>query len=100
MAGAKILAHIFKSRVQYNPQYKVKDMRGELETSYNLNVSKTMVKRAKRFALEKLEDSFFDDYKKLEAYGIEIRNSNPGSDVDINISNDALEQGKRKFLRM
>lgn len=72
-------------------------MRGELKISYDLNVSKTIVKRAKRFALEKFEGSFFEDYKKLEAYG---RTSNPGSDVVINISNDALEQGKRKFLRM
>ncbi|KAH0642143.1 hypothetical protein KY290_033745 [Solanum tuberosum] len=79
-ANANTLAHLFKRKVQYNPQLKVK--------------------RAKRLALEKLEGSFLDDYNKLEAYGQELRTSNPGSDVVINISKEALLQGKRKFLRM
>ncbi|WMV41100.1 hypothetical protein MTR67_034485 [Solanum verrucosum] len=65
-----------------------------------MNVSTSKVKRAKRLALEKLEGSFLNDYNKLEAYGQELRTSNPRSDVFINISKEALLQGKRKFLRM
>ncbi|XP_059310700.1 uncharacterized protein LOC132062068 [Lycium ferocissimum] len=57
-------------------------------------------KRAKREVLETLEGSFTDNYKKLEAYANELRESNPGSDVVINLSKEALAQGKRKFLRM
>ncbi|XP_033508926.1 uncharacterized protein [Nicotiana tomentosiformis] len=75
-------------------------MRGELDTDLSLNVTKSTLKRAKRLALEKLEGSFLDDYNKLEAYGQEIKHSNPGSDVVINISKDALAEGKRRFLRM
>ncbi|KAH0651029.1 hypothetical protein KY284_030941 [Solanum tuberosum] len=56
--------------------------------------------RAKRMALEKLEGSFIDDYNKLEAYAQELKQSNPKSDVLINISRNALAKGKRKFLRM
>ncbi|XP_019246323.1 PREDICTED: uncharacterized protein LOC109225975 [Nicotiana attenuata] len=37
---------------------------------------------------------------RLEAYAQELRDSNPGSDVVINISKDALAEGKRRFLRM
>ncbi|XP_075108708.1 uncharacterized protein LOC142180391 [Nicotiana tabacum] len=99
-ASAKTLAQYFKNKVQDNPKYKVKDMRGELDTDLSLNVTKSTLKRAKRLALEKLEGSFLDDYNKLEAYGQEIKHSNPGSDVVINISNDALAEGKRRFLRM
>ena len=44
--------------------------------------------------------SFIDDYNKLEAYAQELKQSNPESDVLINISKDALAKGKRKFLRM
>lgn len=98
--NANTLAHLFKRKVQYNPQYKVKDMRQELETFFKMTASTSKVKRAKRLALEKLEGSFVDDYNKLEAYGQELRTSNPGSDVVINISKEALQQGKRKFLRM
>uniref|UniRef100_A0A3Q7J7Q6 Uncharacterized protein n=1 Tax=Solanum lycopersicum TaxID=4081 RepID=A0A3Q7J7Q6_SOLLC len=51
-------------------------------------------------ALEKLDDSFINDYNKLEAYAQEINQPNPGSDVLINISKVALAEGKRKFLKM
>ncbi|KAM3283883.1 hypothetical protein P3S67_022681 [Capsicum chacoense] len=50
--------------------------------------------------LQKLEGSFVDEYNKFEAYAQEIRSSNPGSDVVINISKDDLAEGKMHFLRM
>ncbi|XP_060170969.1 uncharacterized protein LOC132601938 [Lycium barbarum] len=99
-ADQNTLAQLFKKKVQCNPKYKVKDLRRELENNFDLNVTKAKLKRAKLLALQKLEGSFVDDYKKLEAYGQEVRQSNPGTDVVINISRSALEEGKRKFLRM
>ncbi|KAK4348154.1 hypothetical protein RND71_034493 [Anisodus tanguticus] len=50
--------------------------------------------------LEELGGSYNDEYNTLESYANELRNSNPGSDVVINLSRDALEKGVRKFLRM
>jgi len=94
------LVQYFKNKLQNNPKYKVKDMRGELENDLKLNVCQSKLKRAKRMSLEKLEGSFIDDYNKLEAYAQELKQSNPGSDVLINISKDALAEGKRNFLRM
>ncbi|KAK6773679.1 hypothetical protein RDI58_028917 [Solanum bulbocastanum] len=44
--------------------------------------------------------SFLDDFNRIEAYANELRLSNLSSDIVINLSKDALEQGKRKFLRM
>ena len=43
-------------------------MRGELENDLKLNVCQSKLKRDKRMALEKLDDSFINDYNKLEAY--------------------------------
>ncbi|XP_049381397.1 uncharacterized protein LOC125845958 [Solanum stenotomum] len=83
-----------------NPQYKLKDMRKDLKDQFNLNASTSKLKRAKRMALQKLLGSFLDDFNRIEAYANELRLSNPGSDIVINLSKDALEQGKRKFLRM
>ncbi|XP_075099960.1 uncharacterized protein LOC142176381 [Nicotiana tabacum] len=51
-------------------------------------------------ALQQLQGSFLDDYNRLEAYTNEIRESNPGSDVVINLSKDVVAEGKRRFLRM
>ncbi|XP_019248438.1 PREDICTED: uncharacterized protein LOC109227695 [Nicotiana attenuata] len=74
------IAHYFKGKLQDNPKYKCR--------------------RAKRMILETLDGSFADEYNKLDAYAIELRESNPGSDVVINISKNALENGKRRFLRI
>ncbi|KAF3650004.1 hypothetical protein FXO38_17365 [Capsicum annuum] len=60
----------------------------------------TKMKRVKRIILEKLDGSFIDDFNKLEIYAQELRDTNPGSNVVINISKDVLVQGKRRFLRM
>ncbi|XP_016582287.2 uncharacterized protein LOC107879869 [Capsicum annuum] len=99
-ADSTTLAKYFRNKLQNNPKYKVKDMRGELENNFTLNVCQSKLKRAKRMTLEKLEGSFIDEYNKLEAYAQEIRRSNPESDVVINISKDALAEGKTQFLRM
>ncbi|PHT89553.1 hypothetical protein T459_04666 [Capsicum annuum] len=68
-------------------------MRKNVHDRFSLNVSYTKMKRVKRIILEKLEGSFIDDFNKLEAYAQELRDTNFGSDVVINISKDALKQG-------
>ncbi|XP_070047306.1 uncharacterized protein [Nicotiana tomentosiformis] len=62
-----------------------------VKAAFNINVSHSKCKRANRMILEKMEGSFADDYNKLEAYVNELRYSNPGTDVVINISKDALD---------
>ncbi|PHT42480.1 hypothetical protein CQW23_16505 [Capsicum baccatum] len=54
------------------------------------------VKKVKRLVLEKLEGSYIDEFNKLEAYAKELGESNPGTDVIINISKEALDQGKTR----
>nr|XP_016487065.1 PREDICTED: uncharacterized protein LOC107807234 [Nicotiana tabacum] len=76
------LARYFKRKIQNNPKFKIKEMKG------------------KENVLEKLEGSYLDEYNKLEAYAQELRETNPGTDVVIQISKDAMEEGKRRFLRM
>ncbi|WMV47622.1 hypothetical protein MTR67_041007 [Solanum verrucosum] len=100
LATYHTLVVYFKDEVQNNPKYPIKDMREILEKKFKLNVLKSKLKKAKTMALDKLEGGFKDDYNRLEAYGQELRQSNPGSDMVINISKDALEQGIRRFLRM
>ncbi|XP_060194913.1 uncharacterized protein LOC132624104 [Lycium barbarum] len=99
-ATQQALAHYFKNKVQNNPKYKVKDMRQDLDDQFSRNISASKMKRVKRLILEKLEGSYLDDFNRLEAYAQELRDSNPGTDVVINVSKEALEQGKRRFLRM
>ncbi|XP_070034423.1 uncharacterized protein [Nicotiana tomentosiformis] len=94
------IAHYFKRKLQDNLKYKVREMVLDLKRIFELNMSHGKCKRTKRMILETLDGSFTDEYNKLDAYTIELRESNPGSDVMINISNNALENGKRRILRM
>ena len=48
------------------------------------------MKRIKRLVLEKLDDSYVDDFSKLEGYSQELRDSNFGTYVIINIFKEAL----------
>ncbi|XP_069152409.1 uncharacterized protein [Solanum lycopersicum] len=100
-ATQQALAHYFKNRVQNDPNCKVTEMRKIVDDNFNLNISYSKMKRVKRLVLEKLDGSYVDDFNKLEGYAQELRDSNPGTDVIINISKEALlEHGQRKFLRM
>ncbi|XP_060202219.1 uncharacterized protein LOC132630678 [Lycium barbarum] len=94
------IAHYFKKKLQNNPKYKVKDMRADLKATFELNASHGKCKKAKNLILNKLDDSFKDDYNRLEAYGNELRISNPRSDIIFNLSKDALMEGKRRFCRI
>ena len=77
------------------------EMRKIVDDNFRLNISYSKMKRVKRLVLEKLDGSYVDDFNKLEGYAQELRDSNPGTDVIINISKEALlEHRQRKFLRM
>ncbi|XP_010319912.1 uncharacterized protein [Solanum lycopersicum] len=100
-ATQQALAHYFKNRVQNDPNCKVTEMRKIVDDNFKLNISYSKMKRVKRLVLEKLDGSYVDDFNKLEGYAQELRDSNPGTDVIINISKKALlEHGQRKFLRI
>ncbi|PHU14948.1 40S ribosomal protein S13 [Capsicum chinense] len=45
----------------------------------------------------KYKGSYIDEFNKLKAYAQELRESNPATDVIINISKEALNQGKRRY---
>ncbi|KAH0643750.1 hypothetical protein KY290_033592 [Solanum tuberosum] len=76
-ATTNTLSHYFKSKVQNNPKYALKDMKQHLMDNFNLNTKDSKLKRAKRMALQKMQCSFLDEYNRLEAYANEIRMTNP-----------------------
>ncbi|MCD7450214.1 hypothetical protein HAX54_004511 [Datura stramonium] len=62
---------------------EARQLESTVEKYFKLNVSRDKLKRAKIMALDKLEDSFKDDYNRLEAYGQELRQTNSGTDVGL-----------------
>ena len=54
-------------------------------------------RRAKKYAIELIEGTLVDHYAKLWSYGEEIRRSNPGSTVKIDVN--AMPDGKTYFSK-
>ncbi|KAK4259587.1 hypothetical protein QN277_005903 [Acacia crassicarpa] len=99
-ASVTWLAKHFKDKIQDNPQYSTSEMKKEVERDFKLFVSKYKCKRAKRRIMQDMDGGFLDEFDKLEAYCKELKVSNPGSDVSVELSPEALEQGRRVFRRM
>ncbi|KAG5571881.1 hypothetical protein H5410_061647 [Solanum commersonii] len=74
-----------------NPKYKIKEMRVDLKTAFNINAHFEKCKRAKRMILEDIEDNFCDDYKKLVGY------ANALKEPDVVLKN-GFKNGLRPFI--
>ncbi|KAK4257633.1 hypothetical protein QN277_007196 [Acacia crassicarpa] len=99
-ASTKWLAKYFKNKVQGDPNFKMKDMKNEVQTDLKVNVSVFKCKRAKKLIMDEMEGSFRDEFANLEAYWNELKLSNPGSDVCVEVSQEGLEHGRKIFKRM
>lgn len=63
-----IIAQYLKTKLQENHKIKVTKIKVALKTTFNINVSHSKCKRAKRMTLKILYGSFMFNYNKLEAY--------------------------------
>ncbi|KAK4265718.1 hypothetical protein QN277_026735 [Acacia crassicarpa] len=99
-ASTKWLAKYFKNKVQEDPNFKTKDMKNEVQRDLKVNVSVFKCKRAKKLIMDEMQGSFKDEFANLEAYYNELRLSNPGSNVCVEVSQEGLEHGRRIFKRM
>ena len=92
---------MFKERVQERPQFKVSEMKMEVERVWKVHVSIHKCKRAKRIITQELDGSYDDEYTKLDAFCEELRASNPGTDAWTEVSWEEIEEeGKKKKKRV
>ena len=100
-AQQRWLAKQFKEKVQRSPKYSTTEMRNDLKAEFKLSLSRYKCKCAKREILQEMHGSHKDEYNKLQAYINEIITSDPGTDVCLQVSQEALDKdGTRVFSRM
>ncbi|KAK4260664.1 hypothetical protein QN277_003750 [Acacia crassicarpa] len=75
-------------------------MKKDAEEELMVSVSLFKCKRARRLIMEGMEGSYIDEFNHLESYCNELKRSNPGSDVSLELSKEALENGNRVFNRL
>ncbi|CAI9287937.1 unnamed protein product [Lactuca saligna] len=64
----------------------IRKMKAKVSTKFNLIVSVTQCRNARRHALDEIEGCLIEHYGKVWSYGEEITRTNPGSTVKIDVN--------------
>jgi len=94
--NAKWLSGQLKNTMRDNPSTRAMDIRKKISRKWNMNVTKSMSRRARALANEEVEGSFNEQFKRIYDYAHEILRSNLGSTAKVKV--DPIE-GKTYFMR-
>jgi hypothetical protein len=87
----------YESTIKANPAWKARAMKETIQEDMGVEVSLTMVKRAKVKVIKKVMDARSGEYARLFDYALELKRSNPGSSVHIALD---PEEEENVFHRM
>ncbi|XP_057808582.1 uncharacterized protein LOC131023057 [Salvia miltiorrhiza] len=94
------LANHFKSRVYKDTKFTAKQMQEDIKINFKLHVSLFKCKRARKLIMTELNGSVINEFKMLEAYIQILKEKNPGSRCELQLSKEAAERGARVFRRL
>lgn len=81
--NSKWLGKKIQSNVRENPDLKLRDIMEKTHEKWNVGVNKTLAYRAKTLAVDIVDDSFKEQYRRIHDHGHELLRANPGSTVKI-----------------
>lgn len=93
----RFLVSYFRSRILNEVDYKVKDMKLDVDTELRCNFFFFKCKRAMKLVLDEFIRRFTTEYSELEPYVGELVNSNPNSVVQLNLFK-VIDLGPQKKL--
>ena len=97
---AKFLAKHYKNIILDKHDYKIKDLKRDVEEELKVNVGISKCKRERRMVLDAYSRSFTTEYFELKTYADEIFRSKPGSAVKVEMCREDLKEGRRIFKIM
>ncbi|RYR48073.1 hypothetical protein Ahy_A07g034069 [Arachis hypogaea] len=80
---SKWLGKAFKKKVESNPKVKIRELVSKAQKKWNLTVTKSLATKTKQIALDQIQGTFREQYKRIYDYGQELMRANPGSSVRI-----------------
>ena len=95
----QVLAELIKSEVKRDPSYGYSALKKYVKEIYGLEVSFSMVKRAKKIVLDSVVINFEEQFRHLMTYADMIRKSDPDATVDVVVHREA-EGSEPIFERM
>ncbi|RYR07859.1 hypothetical protein Ahy_B05g075335 [Arachis hypogaea] len=82
---SKWLGKAFKKKVESNLKVKIKELVSKAQKKWNLTVTKSLATKTKQIALDQIQGTFREQYKRIYDYGQELMRANPGSSVRIQV---------------
>ncbi|XP_016185194.2 uncharacterized protein LOC107626811 [Arachis ipaensis] len=82
---AKWLSKVFLNKIAENPKIKLTTLMRKAYTKWNAELTKSKASRVRQFALDELQGTYVEQYRRLYDYCHEILRTNPGSSVHLKI---------------
>ncbi|XP_025684715.1 uncharacterized protein [Arachis hypogaea] len=82
---AKWLDKVFLKKIAENPKIKLSTLMNKAYSKWNVELTKSKAARVKQFALDELQGTYIEQYRRLYDYCHELLRSNPGSTVKLQV---------------
>ncbi|XP_076895313.1 uncharacterized protein LOC143547893 [Bidens hawaiensis] len=97
------IAREMESEIETNPTIPVKSLKDKIQKKYQIHVLEIKVRRAKKFANDKKDGDFIQQYSMLRAYLEQLVKANPGSHVKVDVEpchdpNSPTRQFRRVYI--
>jgi len=88
---------MYESTIKANPSWKARAMKETVQEDMGVDVSITMIKRAKARVMKKIMDTQTGEYSKLFDYALELQRSNPRTSVHVALDPEEEDHVFQRF---
>ncbi|RYR11264.1 hypothetical protein Ahy_B05g079728 [Arachis hypogaea] len=79
------LSKDFIKKICENPKIKLRTLMRKAQSKWNVDLTKTTAARVKQQALEEINGTYGEQYRRIQDYAAELLRSNPGTTVRIQV---------------
>jgi len=97
LINSKWLSKRLEKTVRSNPKTKAVEIREKVSRKYNIGISRCMAYRAKAMAVDNVDGSFAEQYKRFYDYAHELLRTNPGSTVKLKVNENGRQPMFQRF---
>ncbi|XP_020963782.1 uncharacterized protein LOC110265235 [Arachis ipaensis] len=79
------LSKAFMKKICENPKIKLRTLIKKAHSKWNVDLTKTKAVRVKQQALDEINGTYGEQYRRIHDYAVKLLRSNPGSTVQIQV---------------
>ncbi|KAL7587026.1 hypothetical protein Lser_V15G35954 [Lactuca serriola] len=93
----KLLAKCCKYKKNNKPKMSIRKLKAKVSKRFNLIASVGQCRNARKYAFQQIEGTLIEHYAKTWSYGEELKRTNPGSTVKMEV--DVMPDGETYFSK-